>query len=529
MNSTENKLLLGPIVGHTDAASSRVWIQASGPASEWRLEVTGQPGVTFEPTESGEREFGTAMAIIAGLAADTLYAYEVRCGNAPPATRGSFRTMPQDDSPAPINFATFSCNDDREPNAWQRLQQYISEEDPRFLLMIGDQVYMDESDDNNVWQLTFDSPSEIRRLAMVQKYEKLWATEPVATILRNIPTYMTWDDHDIRDGWGSFAGDSATLAAESGEAGRIHAKYQAFFEDARDVYYHFQACRNPLVQIGGQSLATPYSFRSGRLLVVMPDGRTDRDFARPANAILGEAQWGWLEALVANIDPSVEAIAVANSVPIVDLDPNGEVHRLFKDRTDDVDLMRKGDEEGLFKLLTKTDNLVVALPSLLAGATLDRNFRVAKVLGFRVGDLDDVRDKWSYGPNNAEQERLLRLFAKASSTGREAATRRALSFYGGDIHVGAIFKIEMKDEGVSFDCVVSSGIAKSAPIPEVKGVLVDSSFDVVPGIHAELQLVVKAVNFAATTISFVQGGRASITSRIIRGQEPSSANLGKPA
>jgi len=33
-------------------------------------------------------------------------------------------------------------------------------------------------------------------------------------VLANVPTYMVWDDHDIRDGWGSSAGDSPTLAAQ---------------------------------------------------------------------------------------------------------------------------------------------------------------------------------------------------------------------------------------------------------------------------------------------------------------------------
>ncbi len=522
-----NALLLGPIVGHTDATSSRIWIQVEGALSDWRVDVDGREPVTFVSTESRTPEFGTAIATIEGLEADTLYTYTVRHGIGAPASTGSFRTMPADDSILPITFVTLSCNDDREPNAWQLLQEFIEAEKPRFLLMIGDQVYLDESDDANVWQLTFDSPRATRRQAMVQKYEKLWAVEPLATILRNIPSYMTWDDHDIRDGWGSFAGDSPTLAAASDEAAAIVAKYRAYFEDAYDVYYHFQTCRNPRGDVGIESKATPFSFRCGRLQVIVPDGRTDRDFARPANAILGDAQWRWLEVEAAAIAPDIDAIAVATSVPIVDLDPDGQVHRFFRERTDDVDLLRKGDEEGLFKLLAKSDSPLAALPSLIAAATFDREYRVAKALGFRVGDLDDVRDKWSYGPNNAEQERLLRLFSKA--TNRKDQPRRALSFYGGDIHVGAIFTVEMQDEGTSFECVVSSGIAKSAPIPEVHGVLVDSSFDVAPGIHAELQSVVNAVNFGTTTASFGYGAAPAMVSRIVKGDDPSLQDQIPPA
>ena len=58
--------------------------------------------------------------------------------------------------------------------------------------------------------------------------------------------YMVWDDHDIRDGWGSLAADSPTMAAQHPRGAPIFRKCTAYFEDARDVYWHFQGCRNPL-------------------------------------------------------------------------------------------------------------------------------------------------------------------------------------------------------------------------------------------------------------------------------------------
>jgi hypothetical protein len=56
---------------------------------------------------------------------------------------------------------------------------------------------------------------------------------------------MMWDDHDIRDGWGSFAPDSPTLAALYPRGKPIFDQYNAFFEDARDVSWHFQMSHNP--------------------------------------------------------------------------------------------------------------------------------------------------------------------------------------------------------------------------------------------------------------------------------------------
>ena len=65
-------------------------------------------------------------------------------------------------------------------------------------------------------------------------------------MLANIPTYMVWDDHDIRDGWGSLASDSPTLVAQFPRGAAIFARSDAYFQDCRDVYWHFQACHNPL-------------------------------------------------------------------------------------------------------------------------------------------------------------------------------------------------------------------------------------------------------------------------------------------
>ena len=81
---------------------------------------------------------------------------------------------------------------------------------------------------------------------MAEMYRFNWSRDPVRQILANVPTYMIWDDHDIRDGWGSLASDSPTMAALHRRGAAIFHASTAFFEDARDVYWHFQGCRNPL-------------------------------------------------------------------------------------------------------------------------------------------------------------------------------------------------------------------------------------------------------------------------------------------
>ena len=119
---------------------------------------------------------------------------------------------------------------------------------------------------------------------------------------------MVWDDHDIRDGFGSLACDSPTLAAQHPRGAKIFAKTNAYFEDARDVYWHFQGCHNPLpgddrdpalrcrtlhspihrpTAAARARLGMPFVFRCGRLMVLVLDSRGERDVFRKQYPILG--------------------------------------------------------------------------------------------------------------------------------------------------------------------------------------------------------------------------------------------------
>src|SRR6187401_527604 len=99
------ELLLGPIVGHTTALSSCVWIRVDDHPSLWVLRVDGREPVSFEATDPGRNEFGTGIARIQGLEASTAYHYSVApVGSDVARASGVIRTMPADDSDEPIRF-----------------------------------------------------------------------------------------------------------------------------------------------------------------------------------------------------------------------------------------------------------------------------------------------------------------------------------------------------------------------------------------------------------------------------------------
>src|ERR1043165_5762952 len=251
MNNTHSRrsrqrLQLGPVVGHTDETSTRIWIQVTDDPRLYRLRVEEVGLFQFESTELGAIEFGTAIARVTGLQPDRRYTYRVtRSDRFISGARGTVRTLPPAASMTNLLFCVISCNGAETLGAWERFAEFVERSHPSFVLMMGDQVYMDE-DAPDIFEKHFNSDPVVRRKAMAEKYRSNWSRDTLRRVLANVPIYMVWDDHDIRDGWGSLASDSPTLAARHAHGAEIFRKSTNFFEDARDVYWHFQGCRNPI-------------------------------------------------------------------------------------------------------------------------------------------------------------------------------------------------------------------------------------------------------------------------------------------
>ena len=528
------RLQLGPIVGHTDEQSARIWIRVSDDPSFYTLTVHRVGEFQFVGTETEEEfQFGTAIAIAQGLRANHPYRYTVRrLGRELAGAKGSFQTMPPPEYLNELTFVVISCSDQEDAGAWEKLKQFIDDTQPRCLLMIGDQIYVDNATRNvpNIWDDHLEDSSERRRDLIAEKYQESWSRPYVSEILANIPCYMMWDDHDIRDGWGSFAPDSQTLSERYPLGTSIHEKYTAFFEDARHVCWHFQMVHNPppltnmilqppLAYNIAETIkpryaaskdpvdAMPFVFRLGRSAIVVVDSRGQRDVWREKDPILGTPQWAFLNSVVDQLPEETDAVIVVTPGPIVSNAPYGEAQMMVGGRTDDVSMFKKGDEEGLRKVYstTGTETTGSSIGNLFAGLTVYGANAAGIPINFgtlQLNQIDDVRDQWSHTFSRAEQERLLHLAARARTVNRPSGRPRALLFVGGDLHVGGLFRIDMKKPACTFECVFSSGIGKVAdePFPGFLGTLVDREFEVANGIEAELKYLVQAYNFGIVSI-----------------------------
>jgi hypothetical protein len=203
-----------------------------------------------------------------------------------------FRLLP---AHRPPRIALLSCNGafevedpERRYDMWRSLRREIDAGNVDLIIHAGDQVYADEvvKRYTKLARSAKDREAVLRKLT--EEYRRLyveqsWTTPEVSAVLTSCPSIMTWDDHDIDEGWGSNPSDDKPWRL-------------LFFRAARQAFSEFQA------SIGCPSIdASSFAcgFIHGDLAFLLVDGRSHRLYKE--GRVLGEAQIEstrkWLQAL----------------------------------------------------------------------------------------------------------------------------------------------------------------------------------------------------------------------------------------
>lgn len=537
--TSDTSLLLGPIVGHTDHESTTIWIRVGDKlqfirnnqkVDRYKLRIIGVGDAVFLSTEEENRnEFGTAIAKIGGLRPNNQYSYLVlRNGRLIENGQGSFRTMPYPDSNTEIKFVAISCNNNKELGAWCSLFKYINLNKPYFLLMMGDQVYLDDDksldDLGDLWRdyPKDETPSVKRRKIMAARYQSNWSRHPIRQIMANIPTYMMWDDHEIRDGWGSFAPDSPTLGERFPKGTKIFRRYNVFFKDSREVFWHFQMSHNPYLEklphLSTERMAMPFYFRCGRSLILVIDSRGNRDLWRKEKPILGFKQWVFIKNILSKdfLDRKIETIVIVTPGPVVTMAHDSIGQKLLGSFDEDEKMFIRGDEKGIESLATQKKLIeepsrqyfrasggsgLTRLAKAIKKAIKESNSNSRKMINLMVGQVDDIRDQWSHKISRGEQRELIQIAGEAAIKNKTKRSSRKILFLGGDIHLGAIFDIELSNPDITIPCVVSSGINQIVSKYETVFVVSSGRFEVSAGINARLREVYSNHNFCQVKIN----------------------------
>lgn len=428
-NVPKEVMLLGPFLGHVTTSSIKIWLHLEAPHD--KVWVTLHPGISDAvPVETAVLEFSAAKLFtdcveVTGLAPDKLYFYNLWTNPAcsiPLQLDGLssddlfFRTLSADPD-AQIDFVVMSCHnpavaqeDGFEGHAvWADLPQIISRhsnQNVRFALLVGDQVYADE------WQerIRQEATEEGRLRLYLEVYRRHWSNIYYRRVLCRLPAVMMWDDHDITDGWGSEE------ASFDGKSAEFKPDWQRLFDAAFKSFSLMQASRNPAPLAQNPRDGLDFAFRAGRWGFVFLDLRTNRNVRR--QQLLTAAQADRIRQWVEANREGMRALFVISPVVFSHGSP------LLEDFT------------------VKAWPFVMKWVDWFASIT-----RWGKGLQTRfmksLGDIrDDIRDSWSSPENSAQADDMLNYLFGVQNDPEHPIAVVVLS---GDIHTSGYANIYSSD------------------------------------------------------------------------------------
>ncbi|MFE9094187.1 alkaline phosphatase D family protein [Streptomyces sp. NPDC007264] len=356
MIAVTTSLRLGPLLRYVDESSATVWVEASRPCAA-EVRCAGGARGTARTFQIAGHHY--AIVPVAGLAPGSTEAYEVLLDGTP--------VWPLPDSPFPPSVirtshpevvrVTFgSCRwaappvgkrDRVGPDALDTLAAGLAAdpdaERPDVLLLLGDQVYADETSAairdriaarRGLTHLPGGQVADYEEYTWL--YRESWLDPEVRWLLSTVPSCMIFDDHDIIDDWNTSASWLADMRATSWWRERLLSGLMAYW-----VHQHLgnlspaQLAEDPLYAAvrrtpdgtdvlrayAAQADADPSSVRwsyrrdFGRVRVVMLDTRAARVLDEGGRSMLdpGEARWLRRQALGAR--DTCDHLLIGTSLP----------------------------------------------------------------------------------------------------------------------------------------------------------------------------------------------------------------------
>ncbi|MFF8604893.1 alkaline phosphatase D family protein [Streptomyces sp. NPDC015346] len=354
-------LRLGPLLRYVDGVrgdTATVWVEADRPCTaEVRCE-NGAGGRTRTFQVAGHHY---ALIPVTGLTPGTSTPYEIRLdGRAvwpPPDSRfppSAIRT------PAPnsvITLAFGSCRwaakpatgrDPVGPDALDTLATHLAaraeRERPDVLLLLGDQVYADETTTaTRRWLAARRDPRDPPGAEVgdyeeyTRLYDESWQDPEVRWLLSTVPSCMIFDDHDVIDDWNTSAAWLARMRATHWWSERVLSGLMSYWvyqhlgnlspaELAADPLYAkvcaapdgTEALRRFVAEADADPTSVRWSYRRdfGRTRLLMVDTRAARVLREDGRAMLDDAEAAWVRAQALADGPGAyDHLLVGSSLP----------------------------------------------------------------------------------------------------------------------------------------------------------------------------------------------------------------------
>ncbi len=352
------KLLLGPLLRHIGQRDATVWVETDGPCI-----VDVQAGVVT----GRERTFTVAshhyaLVVLTGLEPGSSTAYDIRLDGTSvwPLPDSGFppsriRTI---DPGRPIRLIFGSCRETPsvrgqvgsklDPDVLEAYATRMAAQDhelwPDLLLLVGDQIYADET--SPLIQDFIRTRRDIRRqpgkeVADFEEYTQLyaesWGNPVVRWLLSTLPSSMIFDDHDVRDDWNTSHAWRVDMQKTDWWEERITGALMSYWiyqhlgnmspaDLASDELYRTvrempdaEAALRAFAQAadreadGAKGAMWSYRRDFGPVRLLVIDSRCGRILADGRRSMISDAEFDWLERQVA--DGSIEHLVVATSMP----------------------------------------------------------------------------------------------------------------------------------------------------------------------------------------------------------------------
>lgn len=352
---------------------------------------------------------------------------------------GSF-SLADDHGDEPHRIALWSCNQPYAtgesgeaelhpdfPGVLDWAEACMKDFAPHAIWGLGDTAYADGTPATNFVDQAYDEADLARnsewpqqlRSAYRRMYRAHWSFSPLQRLMRRIPHLCMWDDHEIRDGWGSedqdFAGGNPVI-----------------FTVAREVADEFVLQNGPRLRPTRPEVPANLrpdahqAYMSGRMAAFVFDGRTSRRYSDPESRIVSEEQFedfgAFCEAVAVN--RQARFLVLGCAVPFINL------------------------KDFVEELGSKAPK---ALTDLLAGIR------------------DDMRDSWHSPGNRPGLKRIIGIL-------RKLHLRRPdldIVVVSGDIHVANAFSFQPPGFLKALYQFTSSALTNRDHPPEAVAALVD--------------------------------------------------------
>ncbi|GHF71011.1 alkaline phosphatase D family protein [Streptomyces griseosporeus] len=350
-------LRLGPLLRYTDGSSATVWVETSRPCTAEVRCADGAGGTARTFQVAGHHY---ALVPVSGLTAGTATAYEVLLDGT--------RVWPLPDSPLPpsvihapgtddvVRVAFGSCRwaappaggtDPVGPDALDALATRIAAdpggERPDVLVLLGDQVYADETSEAvrrriDARRGLSDPPGG--EVADYEEYTWLyyesWLDPEVRWLLSTVPSCMIFDDHDVVDDWNTSAAWLADMRATDWWQERIVSGLMSYwvhqhlgnlspaeldadplYAAVRDTPDATDLLRAFATRADADPTSVRWSYRRdfGRVRLLMVDSRAARVLDEQRRAMLHPEEAAWLRAQALDAPGTCDHLLIGTSLP----------------------------------------------------------------------------------------------------------------------------------------------------------------------------------------------------------------------